>query len=66
MKGFAPQARTASNSKFVDAVTAQNVHDTIANIRHNSPVLAEMEKAGNIKIVGGLYDVHTGTVTLLN
>lgn len=66
VKGFKPEERTASDRKFVDAVTVQNVRDTIVHIRKNSPVLTGLEASGAIKIVGGLYDVHTGSVTLLN
>jgi carbonic anhydrase len=66
VKGFKPDERTASDSKFVDAVAAQNVRDTIASIRHDSPILAKLEKEGKIRIVGGMYDVHTGKVTLIN
>ncbi len=36
---------------------------TIDNIRSNSQVLAEMEQQGEIKIVGGMYDIKTGGVT---
>jgi len=35
---------------------------TIAEIRSSSPVLAEMEQNGEIKIVGGMYDIITGLV----
>ena len=35
---------------------------TIAKIRIDSPVLAEMEKQGEIKIIGGMYDINTGKV----
>jgi carbonic anhydrase len=35
---------------------------TIDNIRSSSEVLAEMEEKGEIKIVGGMYDIHTGAV----
>ncbi len=48
---------------FKDSIAQSNVGVVIDNIRTNSPVLAEMEKAGSIKIVGAMYDVQTGTVT---
>jgi len=38
------------------------VEMTIAEIRSASPVLAEMERQGEIKIVGGMYDIQTGLV----
>jgi carbonic anhydrase len=36
---------------------------TIDNIRANSQVLAELEQQGEIKIIGGMYDIKTGAVT---
>ena len=56
--------RNGSNKLFVDKVAIQNVHLTIERIRKESSIIAEFEKAGKIKIVGGLYDVETGKVTL--
>jgi carbonic anhydrase len=54
--------RTGSNSDFVNNVTELNVHLTIDRVRRESPIIAEMEELGQIKIVGGLYDVETGEV----
>jgi carbonic anhydrase len=39
------------------------VDRTVEMIRKNSPILAEMEQAGAIKIVSGMYDIQTGVVT---
>ncbi|MDI1255698.1 MAG: carbonic anhydrase family protein [Flavobacterium sp.] len=55
--------RNGSNTVFVDNVTALNVHHTIERIKRESTIIAELEQQGNIKIVGGLYDVETGKVT---
>ena len=57
--------RTSANIDFVNAVGAQNVALTIDRIRTESPVLAEMETAGQIQIVGGMYDLASGKVNLL-
>ncbi len=54
--------RNSNNSKFVDAVSAENVKITIDNIIKNSPVLAEMQNKNEIKIVGAMYDINTGKV----
>jgi carbonic anhydrase len=54
--------RTADNPEFVDAVARTNIDLTIANIRKNSKVVADLEKAGTIKIVGAYYDLKTGGV----
>lgn len=55
--------RNGSNAKFVKNVTEINVHLTIERIKRESPIIAEMEQEGTIKIVGGLYDVETGIVS---
>ena len=54
--------RNSSNIDFVNTVAEKNVEMTIAEIRSASPVLAEMERQGEIKIVGGMYDIQTGLV----
>lgn len=54
--------RNGSNEEFVQKVTELNIHLTIERIRRESPIIAELEENGKIKIVGGLYDVSTGMV----
>lgn len=54
--------RTGDNEAFVNNVTNLNVELTIKRIRRESPIIAELERSGKIKIVGGLYDVETGKV----
>lgn len=55
--------RTGSNVAFVNNVTELNVHLTIERIRRESPIIADMEKNGKLKIVGGMYNVENGKVT---
>jgi len=54
--------RTSKNYAFVDAVARKNVEMTMANIRKDSPVLAELESSGAIKIAGAMYNLETGVV----
>jgi carbonic anhydrase len=54
--------RTSKNYAFVDAVARKNVEITLANIRKDSPVLAEMESNGAIKMAGAMYNLETGVV----
>ena len=54
--------RNSSNIDFVNEVAKKNVYMTIDNIRESSQVLKEMEDAGEIEIVGGMYDIKTGEV----
>ncbi len=65
VQGFKPEERTSANKEFVEKVIEENVRQTMADIRKDSPILAELEASGKIKIVGGIYDLHTGKVTLL-
>ena len=46
----------------MNEVSKKNVQMTIENIRSRSEVLSEMEKNGEIAIVGGMYDISTGVV----
>jgi len=55
--------RNSGNINFVNEVAAKNVEMTIDNIRANSQVLSELEQQGEIKIIGGMYDIKTGGVT---
>ncbi len=57
-----PSERNSKNSEFVDNVAAKNVQLTIDRILEESDVLAEMQNKGEIKIVGGMYDINTGAV----
>ena len=55
--------RNITNLKFVKNVTVNNVFLTVKKIREQSPILVDYEKSGQIKIIGGLYDLDTGIVT---
>lgn len=60
-----PQAadqRTSKNLDFVNSVASKNVHLSIQRILDESTVLAEMVANGEIKIVGGMYNISTGAV----
>lgn len=55
--------RTGSNENFVNSVAINNIHLVMDQIREQSPIIVDMENQGNVKIVGGLYDLTTGEVT---
>ncbi len=57
---------TSSNPQFVEKVCTENVQYGMEQIRRRSPILREMEEKGEIKIVGGVYDMKTGKVTFFN
>ena len=54
--------RTSKNLDFVDSVSKKNVELTIERIHKESPILTEMERQGEIKIMGAMYDISTGEV----
>ncbi|WP_445383739.1 carbonic anhydrase family protein [Robiginitalea sp. IMCC43444] len=58
--------RNSANASFVDEVARVNVKLTIENIRKLSPVLADMELNGEIKITGAMYDIRTGKVAFMD
>lgn len=66
VEGYKPEERNSKNTEFVNKVVTQNVLLTVADIRKHSKVIAQLEKDGEIKLVGGVYDIKTGKVTLLD
>jgi carbonic anhydrase len=60
-----PEARTSANGEFVEAVAHENVCRVVEAISERSGVLEEMRKSGAIGIVGGMYDVTSGSVEFL-
>ena len=56
------QNRTGKNMEFVENVATLNVKLTMERIRRESVIIRELEEAGQIKIIGGKYDVDTGAV----
>ncbi len=49
----------------IEKVAIKNVELSIEQIRTESPILAEMESNGEIKIVGASYSVETGEVSFI-
>ncbi len=48
------------------AVVLQNVRNMMARVREQSAELAHLEQAGKITIVGAVFDLATGRVTLVD
>lgn len=55
----------SSNSEMVAKTVENNVILTINRIREKSPILKKMEDSNEIKIVGGIYHLSTGKVSIL-
>ena len=55
--------RSSANKQFVNKVVEKNVELAVQDIKDRSEVLKEMYDAGEIDIVGAIYDVSSGKVT---
>ena len=60
VQGHSP--RSSANDAFVQAVAEMNVTLTMKKLRNRSVVLRQMIDAGEIALVGAMYDVGTGKV----
>ena len=59
------EVHNSQNSAFVQQVAEKNVALTVQAIQQQSPILNDMLEEGEIGIAGGMYNVDTGEVTLL-
>lgn len=59
------EERSSKNEDLLERLNQHNVQHALADIRHNSTTLRNLEKEGKIKIVGANYCVETGVVTWL-
>ena len=57
-----PTVDDITSNISVQKVADENVKGAINEIRNKSEILAEMEKNGEIKIVGGMYNLENGKV----
>jgi len=53
------------DSAFVERVVKRNVEDQIAKLRADSPMLADLEKEGKLKVVGAVFHLGSGKVELV-
>jgi carbonic anhydrase len=57
--------RSSKNKAFVQAVADKHVTLTVERILQRSSILRHMVNLGEIKVVGAMYDVHSGRVTFM-
>ena len=57
------QPANSKNKTYVEMVAKENVLLAMRQVRERSPVLREMIDSGQIKLVGGMFDLETGKVT---
>jgi carbonic anhydrase len=53
------------SGEIVENVTQANVAAGAEKLKNLEPILAPRVRAESVKVVGGIYDLHTGTVKLL-
>lgn len=58
--------RSTGNDEYVTEVVKNNVRHTIAEMRENSSIIADLERNGDVVIAGAFYDLETGAVTFLD
>lgn len=59
------RAEGLEGSELENAVVERNVRNMVEVVRAGSDELRELEQAGTIRIVGAVFDLHTGKVTFL-
>lgn len=57
--------QTSSNNEYVTEVVNNNVVHTISEMRERSSIIADLERNGDVVIMGAFYDLDTGEVTFL-
>jgi carbonic anhydrase len=62
VKAEKPENNLWDKDELIQKVADMNVELTVSQIRAQSKLLAEMEKTGEIAIIGGMYDIETGKV----
>jgi carbonic anhydrase len=65
---LAPAARASKGrpGNWYANATEQNVHDTIAALTQRSTIVAKAVKEGGLAIAGGVYDLHTGRISIVH
>jgi carbonic anhydrase len=59
-------AKARSPSNLLDAAITENVALNVKRLETSQPLLAGFVQAKQVKVVGGVYDLATGRVNLLN
>lgn len=51
---------------YVEQVVQRNVRDQLAKLRSDSPMLADLERDGKLKVVGAVFHLGSGEVEVLD
>lgn len=58
--------RDSKDKAYLDGVIKTSVTMTIDDIRSRSAIVRQLEEEGKVKLVGGYYNLHDGSVTVLD
>jgi carbonic anhydrase len=58
------EIKGSGNAELVQKVADENVHYTIQQILLRSPILKEMIDKGELGLVGSMYDISSGEVSV--
>jgi carbonic anhydrase len=59
------QAMHQKSGNLADAATRENVRLNVQKLRKATPILSKRVREGQLKVVGGIYDIKTGKVELI-
>ena len=57
--------KSSKNATYTNNVIIKNAKQTVEDIRKRSPIMSELEKKGEIKIISAIYDMASGDVKFL-
>lgn len=57
---------SSMDKEYVNSVAALNVHNAKQSILDQSPIIKDLVKEGKVLLVGAMYDVEKGEVTVLD
>ena len=57
--------KSSKNPEYVHKVCESNVDYTVGQIRSRSKIIGDLEKAGKVQVIGGIYDLDTGIVSFM-
>jgi len=60
------EEKGSKNPVLVQRVAEENVHRTIAEIKNKSEIMAGLIESGDLLLVGAMYDIASGEVSLLS
>lgn len=60
------RAQMSDPDDMLRAATEENVRRQVLRLQTISPVINAAQESGRVKVVGGIYDMHTGRVNLLD